>query len=165
MHSQIVSCWLLCILYYSAAVPQMHVRSGEAGDPAEPQPLFHTPGRGWKQGKTIRFHVPGFRVTSSLVCHGHLRTVRCSNSRCKKISSGRTSLLRVTLLIPTTDRGWIGSTSHGGQRAARDAGRRQDQGLGITQTRHCQQPLWSSSTKTVQPTTWWSGKCFSFFLI
>lgn len=165
MHSQIVYCWLLCILYYSAAVPRMHVRSGEAGDPEEPQSQFHMPGQGWKQGKTTRFLVPGFRVTSSLVCHSHLRTVWCSNSRCKKISSGRTSLLRVTLLILAADRGWTGSTSHGGQRAARDAGRRQNQVLGTTRTQHCQQPLQPSSTKMVQPATWGSGKCFSFFLI
>lgn len=74
----------------------MHVRSGEAGGSEEPQAPLHGPGEGWKQGKTFRFHVPGFKVTSSLDCHSHLGTIwcsDCSNSCCKMISPGRTSLL------------------------------------------------------------------------
>ena len=146
----------------------MHIRSGEAGGPEEPHAPLHRPWEGQKQGKTFRFHVPGFKVTSSLACHGQLGTAWCSdwsNSCCKVISSGRTCVLRVTLSILAAATRPAASAGHEGQRAARAAGRRQRRGCRIAWTRWHRHPLRPSCTKPVKSATWCSGKCFSFFPI
>lgn len=165
MHSRVLCRWLLRIFYFPAAVTRMHIGSGEAGGPEEPQAPLRGPGEGWKQGKTSRFHVPGFKAASSLVCHSHLGTVGCSdcsNSRCNTISSGRTFLLGVPSVIhwgqlqgqPTEDREQQGLLAG-----------RETRGFRLTPTRRCQHPLRPSCAKMVQSATWCSGKCFSFFPI
>lgn len=115
-------------------------------------PKPHSTGqkKGGSKGKTSRSPVPGFKVTSSLVCHGHTGTAGCSdcsNSCWKTISSGRTFVLGVPLVTH-----WgqpPGQAAEDGEQKGLLVGR-QTQGCRLTPARRCQHPL-LLHTKMVQP--------------
>lgn len=103
MSSQALYHRLLCILYFPAAVPWMHIRSGDAPSrPPGPTPWT----RRVKAGKTPQ--VSYARLQSDKLPGlpqppGTVWCSDCSNSCCNVIIPGRRCFLRVTLLIPAAE--------------------------------------------------------------